>query len=81
MGKEKKRSKQEANMRFGRRPGPEDKVAVCWYDQSSYDASSRWANIRTSQRDQTEVKKTRGGQRQRDATTNEKRAENEQSYV
>ena len=33
------RKKNEANMRSGRRPSPEDKVAVCWYDQF-YDLAS-----------------------------------------
>ena len=45
-------------MLLGRRPSPEDKVAACWYDQS-YDMSSRWTNIRTSQEDEMEGKKTR----------------------
>ena len=30
----KKKEKNEENMRSGRRPSPEDKAAVCWYDQS-----------------------------------------------
>ena len=30
----------EANMRSGRRPGPEVRVAGGWYDQSSYDIAS-----------------------------------------
>ena len=31
---EHKSNKNEANMRSGRRLSPEDKIAVCWYDQS-----------------------------------------------
>ena len=34
-----KKKKHDANMRSGRRPSPEDRVAVGWYDQS-YDISS-----------------------------------------
>ena len=37
--RQKKRKKNEANIRSGRRPSPEDNVAVCWYDQS-YDVAS-----------------------------------------
>ena len=29
----KKKKKNEAKMRSGRRPSPEDGAAVCWYDQ------------------------------------------------
>ena len=39
--RKKRRKKNEANMRSGRRPSPEDKITVCWYDQSN-EMSSRW---------------------------------------
>ena len=58
--KERNLKTNELNMRSGRRPGPEDSVAVCLYGQSC-DMPSWWIDIRASQEDQTEGKKTRKG--------------------
>ena len=62
-------------MRSGRRPSPEDKVAVCWCDPS-YDMCRYWNNIKTSQEERRRVRRQEEG-RDKELTTNE----NEQSHV
>ena len=57
--KKKKGKKNEANTRSWRRPSPEDKFVVCWYDQS-YDVSCWGTSIRTSQEDSEGKKNKRG---------------------